>query len=64
VRAWALLEGRDHVVPEDVEALFARVVGHRVLFTARFTAATRNLSREDVLQRLWECCLELAPRPH
>jgi MoxR-like ATPase len=64
VRAWALLEGRDHVVPEDVEALFPRVVGHRVLLTARFAAATRNLSREEVLQRLWECCLELAPRPH
>jgi MoxR-like ATPase len=63
VRAWALLDGRDHVVPEDVEALFARVVGHRVLFTARFAAATRNLSRDEVLQGLWECCLELAPRP-
>jgi MoxR-like ATPase len=64
VRAWALLDGRDHVVPEDVEALFPRVVGHRVLFTAPFAASTRNLSREDVLRRLWECCLELAPRPH
>jgi MoxR-like ATPase len=64
VRAWALLEGRDHVVPEDVEVLFPRVVGHRVLFNAPFAASTRNLSREDVLRRLWECCLELAPRPH
>jgi len=64
VRAWALLEGRDHVVPEDVEALFARVIGHRVLFNAPFTASTRSLSREEVLQRFWECCLEQAPRPH
>jgi MoxR-like ATPase len=63
VRAWALLDGRDHVVPEDVEALFSRVIGHRVLFTAPFTASTRTLSREDVLQRFWECCLDLAPRP-
>ena len=64
VRAWALLEGRDHVVPEDVEALFPRVIGHRVLFNAPFTASTRSLSREEVLQRFWECCLEQAPRPH
>jgi MoxR-like ATPase len=62
-RAWALLEGRDHVVPEDVEALFPRVIGHRVLFTAPFAASTRTLSREDVLQKFWECCLGLAPRP-
>src|SRR5438876_1462709 len=64
VRGWALLEGRDHVVPEDVEALFPRVIGHRVLFNAPFTASTRSLSREEVLQRFWECCLEQAPRPH
>jgi MoxR-like ATPase len=64
VRAWALLEGRDHVVPEDVEALFARVIGHRVLFNAPFAASTRSLSREEILRRFWECCLELAPRPH
>jgi MoxR-like ATPase len=64
VRAWALLEGRDHVEPEDVEALFARVIGHRVLFAAPFVASTRSLSREEVLRKFWECCLELAPRPH
>jgi MoxR-like ATPase len=63
VRAWALLEGRDHVIPEDVEVLFARVIGHRVLFTAPFASSTRSLSREEVLERFWECCLELAPRP-
>ena len=64
VRAWALLDGRDHVIPEDVEALFPRILAHRVLFTTPFIAATRNLSRNEVLQRFWECCLELAPRPH
>jgi MoxR-like ATPase len=29
-RAWALLEGRDMVLPEDVQAVFAPVAGHRL----------------------------------
>ena len=29
-QAWALLEGRDYVLPEDVQAVFASVVGHRL----------------------------------
>lgn len=29
-RAWALMAGRDHVLPEDVQAVLPHVVGHRV----------------------------------
>ncbi|MCP5149679.1 MAG: MoxR family ATPase [Ectothiorhodospiraceae bacterium] len=29
-KAWALLHGRDHVVPEDVQAVLPSVVGHRL----------------------------------
>jgi MoxR-like ATPase len=29
-RGWALLEGRDHVLPDDVQAVFAAVVEHRL----------------------------------
>lgn len=29
-RAWSLIEGRDMVVPEDVQAVFAAVAGHRL----------------------------------
>lgn len=29
-QAWALLEGRDFVIPEDVQAVFASVVSHRL----------------------------------
>ena len=29
-RAWALLEGRDAVIPDDVQAVFASVAGHRL----------------------------------
>ena len=33
-QAWALLEGRSGVIPEDVQAVFGAVVGHRLLATA------------------------------
>ncbi|MDR9440393.1 MAG: MoxR family ATPase [Halomonas sp.] len=29
-RGWALLEGRDHVLPEDVQAVWVPVTGHRL----------------------------------
>lgn len=29
-RAWALIDGRDHVLPEDIQALFPHVAGHRL----------------------------------
>jgi len=29
-QAWALLEGREHVLPEDVQALFEPLAGHRL----------------------------------
>jgi len=30
-RAWALMEGRAHVVPEDVQAVLPGVIGHRLI---------------------------------
>jgi MoxR-like ATPase len=30
-QAWALLQGRGHVLPEDVQAVFVAVAGHRLL---------------------------------
>ena len=29
-RAWALMQGRDHVLPEDVQGLFPHLAGHRL----------------------------------
>ena len=29
-RAWAFLDGRDYVIPEDVQAVLPTVVGHRL----------------------------------
>jgi MoxR-like ATPase len=33
-QAWALLDGRNGVIPEDVQSVFAAVVNHRLLATA------------------------------
>jgi MoxR-like ATPase len=62
-RAWALLDGRDHVEPRDVEELFLPVLGHRVLFSAPFVTAVRGLERGAALAELRRRCLALAPPP-
>jgi len=33
-RAWAFIDGRRYVIPEDIQAVFAAVVGHRVVGAA------------------------------
>jgi MoxR-like ATPase len=62
-RAWALLQGRDHVLPEDVEQLFLPVLGHRLVLTSSYAAETRALDRDDALVQVKQRCLELAPMP-
>jgi MoxR-like ATPase len=62
-RAWALVQGRDYVEPEDVERLFLPVLGHRLLLTASYVAETRGLARDEPLEQIRERCLELAPAP-
>jgi MoxR-like ATPase len=63
VRAWALLEGRTYAVPDDVEPLFLPVIAHRIVFAPSYLGTIRKLGREEALRQLWQCCLELAPRP-
>ena len=62
-RAWALMQGRDHVVPGDVDALFLPVLGHRLLLTPSFVAETRTLGRAEALRQIKNRCLALAPPP-
>ena len=62
-RAWALMQGRNHVIPEDVEQLFLPVLGHRLLLTASYYAETHGLGRDAALERIRARCLELAPPP-
>jgi MoxR-like ATPase len=42
-RAWALMEGRDHVLPEDVQAVAPMVIRHRLGDHATGDAAVREL---------------------
>jgi MoxR-like ATPase len=62
-RAWALLQGRNHVVPDDIELLFLPVLGHRLLLTASYYAETHALGRDAALEQIRARCLELAPPP-
>jgi MoxR-like ATPase len=61
-RAWALAHGRDYVVPEDVERLFEPVVHHRLLLGEELLV-DESVSRDELARRVWEACLESAPRP-
>jgi MoxR-like ATPase len=46
-RAWALLEGRAHVLPEDLQAVLPSVVGHRLQ-----TAEQQPRARDELARRL------------
>jgi MoxR-like ATPase len=62
-RAWALLHGRTHILPEDVERLFVPVLGHRFMLAPSYLAESRGASLDDALERIKEICFELAPPP-
>lgn len=47
-RAWALLDGRDYVIPEDVQAVFVPVVAHRLVGTGEWSGT----GAEPLAQRL------------
>ena len=61
-RAWALLHDRHFAVPEDVEALFVPVIGHRLMLAPELVVET-DLSRDEAVQRVFEACKERAHRP-
>ena len=62
-RAWALLDGRGYVIPEDVERLFVPVLSHRVVFNPSFVARARASGWADAIEEFHRSCLALAPRP-
>jgi MoxR-like ATPase len=62
-RAWSLLHGRDYVVPEDVEALFAPVLAHRIVFSPSFLAEARRCGWSVAIRDFVQECLAAAPRP-
>ena len=56
-RAMAALRGRDYVIPRDVQEVFLRTVGHRLLLNTR--AESSGITAEDVLEQI----LEKVPAP-
>ncbi|MQA74848.1 MAG: AAA domain-containing protein [Solirubrobacterales bacterium] len=62
-RAWALLDGRSFVRPDDVELLFLPTVGHRIVFRPGFLAEARRTGRQEALERFRKRSLEAAPAP-
>ncbi|NUR74945.1 MAG: MoxR family ATPase [Thermoleophilia bacterium] len=61
-RAWALLHGRHFAVPEDVEQLFAPVIGHRLVLAPELLVE-EELSRDEAVRRIFAACIERAHRP-
>lgn len=55
-RAW--LEGRDFLTPDDIQAVFHDVVGHRVFFSPAY-----ELRRDDIAPRLLAGVLDKTPAP-
>ncbi|PTU31034.1 AAA family ATPase [Stenotrophobium rhamnosiphilum] len=49
-QAWALIEGRTGVIPEDVQAVFAAVVNHRLISASEREAGAPTA--EDILSRV------------
>ena len=51
-KAHAYLEGRDYVVPEDVQAVLSDVCAHRLILTqkARLSGATAQQVLDDLLK--------------
>ncbi len=49
-QAWALIEGRNGVIPEDVQAVFAAVVNHRLVAASEREAGAPTA--EDILSRV------------
>lgn len=49
-RAWALLDGRTHVLPEDVQAVLPSVVGHRLQASGQQARDSAEMARRLVAE--------------
>jgi MoxR-like ATPase len=62
-RAWALVQGRHFVDPDDIERLFIPIVAHRLVFEPFAVAVDEMSPGGSLLEQVWQQCLEQAPRP-
>jgi MoxR-like ATPase len=44
-QAWAMLDGRDHVIPEDIQAILPSVAGHRLISNSTLTGSVDNIAQ-------------------
>ena len=44
-QAWAMLEGRDHVIPEDIQSILPSVAGHRLVSNSSLTTSADNIAQ-------------------
>jgi MoxR-like ATPase len=51
-QAYALLEGRDHVIPDDIKALAVAVLAHRLIFSADQVSNLRQHSEQTIFSLL------------
>ena len=49
-KAWAYLQGRDYVLPEDVVTVFPDIAGHRIVLNTK--ARVAHVSEESVLEEI------------
>ncbi|MCK5493773.1 MAG: MoxR family ATPase [Candidatus Omnitrophica bacterium] len=49
-RAWALLEGRDYVIPDDIFKLAFAILGHRIVLTPKATVS--GAIKKNVIEKL------------
>jgi MoxR-like ATPase len=62
-RAWALLDHRPYVVPEDIERLFPAVLLHRIVFRPTFLAEARRVGWDAAVDGVVNKCFAASPRP-
>ena len=50
-RAWALLQGRAYVTPEDVKSIGPDVLRHRIILT--YEAEAQAVTTDDVIRKVF-----------
>ncbi|MGL4629748.1 MAG: AAA family ATPase [Leadbetterella sp.] len=49
-KAWAALQGRDFVLPEDIKSILPSILGHRIILTAE--AEMEGIATDDILTEI------------
>lgn len=50
-RAWALLQGRDYVTPEDIKSIGPDVLRHRIILT--YEAEAQGVNTDQIIQKIF-----------